>query len=237
MHNSIIHLNDITTDLVMSKQNPKHALFGQFAAVAKALAHAHRLELVEQLAQGERTVETLASRTGLSIANTSQHLQHMRRVGIVAARREGKFVFYSLADEAVLTVLAALRRIAERNIAEVEQVIRSYFNDRDSLEPVSRDELVKQLRAESVTVLDVRPSDEFVLGHLPTAVNIPLRELAARLAELDPSQEIVAYCRGPYCVLSYEAVALLRERGFKVRRLEDGLPEWRAAGLPTPTGP
>ena len=221
----------------MSKQNPKRALFAQFAAVAKALAHAHRLELVEQLAQGERSVETLASRTGLSIANTSQHLQQMRRVGIVAARREGKFLFYNLADEAVLTVLAALRRIAERNIAEVGQVIRSYFDDRDSLEPVSRDELLQQLRAGTVTILDVRPPDEFALGHLPAAVNIPLRELEARLAELDPAQEIVAYCRGPYCVLSYEAVAWLRERGFKVRRLEDGLPEWRAAGLPTETGP
>jgi rhodanese-related sulfurtransferase/predicted transcriptional regulator len=221
----------------MSKQNPKRALFAQFAAVAKALAHAHRLELVEQLAQGERSVETLASRTGLSIANTSQHLQQMRRVGIVAARRDGRFVFYKLADEAVLAVLAALRRIAERNIAEVEQVIRRYFDDRDSLEPVSRDELLKQLYAGTVTILDVRPSDEFALGHLPAAVNIPLRELEARLAELDPSQEIVAYCRGPYCVLSYEAVAWLRGRGFKVRRLEDGLPEWRAAGLPTETGP
>ena len=221
----------------MSKQNPKRALFAQFAAVAKALAHAHRLELVEQLAQGERSVETLASRTGLSIANTSQHLQQMRRVGIVAARRDGKFVFYKLADEAVLAVLAALRRIAEHNIAEVEQVIRRYFDDRDSLEPVSRNELLKQLHAGTVTILDVRPSDEFALGHLPAALNIPLRELEARLAELDPSQEIVAYCRGPYCVLSYEAVAWLRGRGFKVRRLEDGLPEWRAAGLPTETGP
>jgi rhodanese-related sulfurtransferase/predicted transcriptional regulator len=221
----------------MSKQNPKRALFAQFAAVAKALAHAHRLELVEQLAQGERSVETLASRTGLSIANASQHLQQMRRAGIVAARREGKFVFYKLADEAVLTVVAALRRIAERNIAEVEQVIRRYFDDRDSLEPVSRDELLQQLQAGTVTILDVRPSDEFALGHLPTAMNIPLRELEARLAELDPSQEIVAYCRGPYCVLSYEAVAWLRGRGFKVRRLEDGLPEWRAAGLPTETDP
>ncbi len=221
----------------MSKQNPKRALFAQFAAVAKALAHAHRLELVEQLAQGERSVETLASRTGLSIANTSQHLQQMRRVGIVAARREGKFVFYTLADEAVLAVLAALRRIAERNIAGVEQVIRSYFDDRDSLEPVSRNGLLQQLQAGTVTILDVRPSDEFALGHLPAALNIPLRELESRLAELDPSQEIVAYCRGPYCVLSYEAVAWLRGRGFKVRRLEDGLPEWRAAGLPTETGP
>ena len=155
----------------------------------------------------------------------------------MSPREDGKFVFYKLGDEAVLAVLAALRRIAERNIAEVEQVIRRYFDDRDSLEPVSRDELLKQLHAGAVTILDVRPSDEFALGHLPAAVNIPLRELEARLAELDPSQEIVAYCRGPYCVLSYEAVAWLRGRGFKVRRLEDGLPEWRAAGLPTETGP
>jgi len=223
--------------MALSKLNPKHALFAQFAAVAKAFAHPHRLELLEQLAQGERTVETLAARAGLSVANASQHLQHMRRVGIVAARREGKFVFYDLADEAVLALVAGLRRIAERNIAEVEQVIRSYFNDRDSLEPVSRDQLLKQLQAGMVTILDVRPADEFALGHVPAAVNIPLRELEARLAELNPAQEIVAYCRGPYCVLSYEAVALLRERGFKIRRLEDGLPEWRAAGLPTETGP
>src|SRR5258708_38416561 len=132
--------------------------------------------------------------------------------------------------------MSALRRIAERNIAEVEQVIRSYFNQRDSLEPVSREELLQKSRAGEVTILDVRPSDEFVLGHLPDAVNIPLRELEARLAEFDPAQELVAYCRGPYCVLSYEAVAALRARGFKARRLEDGLPEWRASGLPVVTG-
>src|SRR6266540_1727382 len=161
----------------MSRHNPKSALFAQFAAVAKTLGHAHRLEL-----------------------------------------------------------LAALRRIAERNVAEVERLIRSYFNDRDSLEPVSRAELLRLSRAGAVTVLDVRPEDEFALGHLPGAVNIPLRALEARLSELNPSQEIVAYCRGPYCVLSYEAVAALRARGFKVRRLEDGLPEWRAAGLPIVTG-
>ena len=160
----------------------------------------------------------------------------MRRAGIVVARREGKFVFYTLADEAVLDLMSALRRIAERNLAEVEQVIRSYFNQRDSLEPVSREELLQKSRAGEVTILDVRPSDEFALGHLPAAVNIPLRELEARLAEFDPAQEIVAYCRGPYCVLSYEAVAALRARGFKARRLQDGLPEWRAAGLPVVTG-
>ncbi len=219
----------------VASNNPKRALFVEFAAVAKCLAHAHRLELVEQLAQGERSVELLAERTGLSIANTSQHLQQMRRAGIIAARRDGKFVFYRLADESVLDLLAALRRIAERNSAEVERVIRTYFHDRDSLEAVSRDELLQQTRAGLVTVLDVRPPDEFALGHLPGAVNIPLRELEARLADLDPSLEIVAYCRGPYCVLSYEAVAALRTKGFKARRLEDGFPEWRAAGLPIET--
>jgi rhodanese-related sulfurtransferase/DNA-binding transcriptional ArsR family regulator len=220
----------------MSSQGPKQALFAQFAAIAKTLGHAHRLELLEQLSQGERSVEVLADRTGLSIANASQHLQHMRRVGLVATRRQGKFVYYVLADDGILDVLTALRRIAERNVAEVERIVRSYFNKRDELEPVSRQQLLKRIRARAVTVLDVRPPDEFALGHLPGAVNIPLRALKARLAELSTAQEIVAYCRGEYCVLSFEAVALLRARGFKVRRLEDGLPEWRAAGLPVITG-
>jgi len=220
----------------MSSESPKQALFAQFAMVAKAVAHPHRLALLEQLAQGERSVEVLADRTGVSIANASQHLQHMRRAGMVTARRDGKFVYYRLADDAVLDLLAALRRIAERNVAEVERIVRSYFNDRDALEPVSREELLQRSRAGAVTVLDVRPEDEFALGHLPGAVNIPLRELESRLAEFDPAHEIVAYCRGPYCVLSYEAVAALRASGFKARRLEDGLPEWRAAGLPIMTG-
>lgn len=220
----------------MSSTNPKQALFAQFAAVAKAVAHPHRLGLLEQLAQGDRSVEVLADRTRISIANASQHLQHMRRAGLLAARREGKFVFYHLADDAVLDLLASLRRIAERNSAEVERVVRSYFQNRDSLEPVSRLELMERLKVGLVTVLDLRPEDEFALGHLPGAVNIQLGELEKRLADLDPDQEIVAYCRGPYCVLSYEAVAVLRARGFKVRRLEDGLPEWRAAGLPVVAG-
>jgi ArsR family transcriptional regulator len=220
----------------MSIRNPKLILFARFAEVAKSLAHAHRLELLEQLAQGERSVEVLADRTGLSVANASQHLQQMRRAGLVANRRDGKFVYYRLADDAVLALLGALRRIAERNVAEVERVVRSYFDERDSLEAVSREELLERSRAGTVTILDVRPEDEFALGHLPGAVNIPLRRLEARLGEIDPGQEIVAYCRGPYCVLSYEAVAQLRARGFRVRRLEDGLPEWRAAGLPVVTG-
>ncbi|KAB2884460.1 MAG: metalloregulator ArsR/SmtB family transcription factor [Pseudorhodoplanes sp.] len=219
-----------------STRSPKLALFAQFAAVAKALAHPHRLEILEQLAQGERSVEVLADRTGLSIANASQHLQQMRRAGLVTNRRNGKFVYYRLADDTVLNLLAVLRRIAEQNVAEVERVVCSYFHDRDSLAPISREELLARSRAGEVIVLDVRPPDEFALGHLPGAVNVPLRELETRLAELDPAHEVVAYCRGPYCVLSYEAVAALRARGFKVRRLEDGLPEWRAAGLPVVTG-
>ena len=220
----------------MSSFNPKLALFAQFAAVAKALAHTHRLHLLEQLAQGERSVEVLADRTCLSIANASQHLQHMLRAGLVANRRDGKFVYYRLPDETVIELLTALRKIAEQNVAEVERVVRIYFEDRDSLEPVSRKELLDRSRAGAVTILDVRPKDEFALGHVPGAINIPLRVLESRLSELDPSKEIVAYCRGPYCVLSYEAVSALRKRGFRALRLEDGLPEWRAAGLTVVTG-
>src|SRR5262245_32202011 len=212
--------------------SPKHLLFEQFAAIAKTLGHAHRLELVEQLAQGERSVEVLAARTGLSIANASQHLQQLRRARLVASRRDGKFVLYRLADDAILELLTALRHLAERNVAEVSAVVRSYFDARDSMEPVSRKELMRRMRDGAVTVLDVRPEDEFALAHLPGAVNVPLHALKKRLAEFRKSQEIVAYCRGPYCVLSFEAVALLRAEGYKVRRLEDGLPEWRAAGFP-----
>jgi ArsR family transcriptional regulator len=221
----------------MSSWNPKQALFAQFAAVAKAAAHPHRLALLEQLAQGERSVEVLADRTQVSIANASQHLQHMRRAGLVGARRNGKFIFYRLADDSVLELLASVRRIAERNLTEVKQIVRDYFQDRDRMEPVSRLELADRLEAGLVTVLDLRPEDEFALGHLPGAINIPLKELEKRLAELDSGKEIVAYCRGPYCVLSYEAVAALRAHGLNARRLEDGLPEWRAAGLPVETGP
>jgi ArsR family transcriptional regulator len=216
----------------VSSANPKQALFVQFAAVAKALAHEHRLELIEHIGQGERSVERLAALSGLSIANASQHLQQLRRAGLVASRRDGKHVLYRLADDAVVTLLAALRSIAERTLGEVEKVVGGYFRKRDKMEPVSRKELVRRLKDGAVTLLDVRPEDEFALGHLPGAINIPLKELEQRLAELPKRREVVAYCRGPYCVLSFEAVAALRRRGFKVRRLEDGLPEWRAAGLP-----
>jgi ArsR family transcriptional regulator len=220
----------------MSSGNPKRDLYAQFAAVAKAVANEHRLELLELVAQGERSVEALAQRTGLSIANASQHLQHLRRAGLVTARRQAKFVLYRLADEAVLTMLAGMHKVAERNLGEVERILRSYFHARDDLEPVSRTELARRMKQGLVTVLDVRPEDEFALGHLPGARNVPLSQLKRQLRGLDRNTEIVAYCRGPYCVLSFEAVAQLRKLGFKARRLQDGLPEWKAAGLPVETG-
>jgi rhodanese-related sulfurtransferase/DNA-binding MarR family transcriptional regulator len=216
--------------------NPKRALYAQFAVVAKAIAHEHRLELLELVAQGERSVEALAERSGLSIANVSQHLQNLRRAGLVASRRQAKFVLYRLADETVLTMLAALQKVAERNVGEVERILRSYFHARDELEPVSRAELTQRMKKGLVTVIDVRPEDEFALGHVPGARNIPLGDLKRYLSRLDRKTEIVAYCRGPYCVMSFEAVAQLRKLGFKARRLEDGLPEWKAAGLPVQTG-
>ena len=216
----------------MSSRNPKAAVFAGFAEVAKALGHAHRLEILELLAQGERSVEALAERAGLSIANASQHLRLMRRAGLLASRRDRKHILYRLSDPAVLDLVAALHRVGERNLAEVREVVGGYFHERDALEPVSRKELARRLRDGLVTVLDVRPEDEFAAGHLPKAINIPLRELSRRLREIPKNREIVAYCRGPYCVLAFEAVAILRERGFKIRRLEDGFPEWKAAGLP-----
>jgi len=218
--------------MTMSSANPKRALYAQFAVVAKALAHEHRLELLELIAQGERTVEALAERCGITIANASQHLQHLRRAGLVTARRQAKYVFYKLADPAVLDLLASLHDVAERNVSEVDRILRSYFHERDGMEAISRTELVRRMKDKTVQVLDVRPEDEFALGHVPGARNVPLNQLKRYLSKLDRGIEIVAYCRGRYCVMSFEAVAQLRERGFKARRLEEGLPEWKAAGLP-----
>ena len=216
---------------------PKQALFAQFALVARALGHQHRLELLEHVAQGETSVEVLAAKVGITVANTSQHLQHLRRAGLVASRRDGKFVLYRLTDEAVLDLFGSLRRVAERNLAEVDKIVRDYFEDRDAMEPVSREELVRRTRDGLVTVLDVRPREEFEKGHVAGAINVPLSELEDRLVDLDPSKEIVAYCRGAYCVFSFEAVAALRARGFQARRLQDGYPEWKAAGLRTEAPP
>jgi rhodanese-related sulfurtransferase/DNA-binding transcriptional ArsR family regulator len=212
--------------------SPKIEIFEQFAELARVLGQANRLELLEHAAQGERSVERLAQLTGLSLANASQHLQVLRRAGFVRARRDGKRMLYRLGDGPVVELLGALRRYAEHGRAEVRGIVSAYFNRLDSLEPVSREALLERLDDGSVLLLDVRPEDEFALGHLPGALNVPFADLERRLAELPKDTQIVAYCRGPYCVLSFETVAALRAKGYDVRRLEDGFPEWKAAGLP-----
>ncbi|AZO70076.1 MULTISPECIES: metalloregulator ArsR/SmtB family transcription factor [unclassified Mesorhizobium] len=216
----------------MSIRNPKQALYEQFAIVAKALGHPLRLEMIEHLAQGERSVEALAAKLGQPIANISQHLQALRRAGIVSAERDGKFVRYALADESVLSAFASVRSVAERHLAEVDRIVRGYFDARDGMRPVGRDELLALMRDGLVTLIDVRPPDEFALGHVPGAINVPLGEIKTWSQSADTSREIVAYCRGPWCVMSFEAVAALRSHGHSARRLEDGMPEWKAAGLP-----
>lgn len=216
----------------MSTPGIKRQLYAQFAKVAKTLASAPRLEILELLAQRERSVEDLVSATGLPVANVSQHLQHLRRSGLAANRREGKYIRYRLADPAVVTLIGSLQDLAERNHVETARTINRYFKKRDSLEPVSRAELLRRRKAGAVFVIDVRPFDEFSEGHIPGAVHLPLTELERHLAELPRDQEIVAYCRGPYCVMAFEAVARLRAHGFQARRLQDGFPEWKLASLP-----
>ncbi|NHB09801.1 metalloregulator ArsR/SmtB family transcription factor [Burkholderia cepacia] len=198
--------------------------------------HPNRLELLEHLAQRERSVEDLTALSGMTFANTSRHLQILRRARLVDTERRGKHIVYRLAgDSEVVALMKALGRVGERNVAEVNKVMGDYFHARDALEPVSRDELTARLADGLVTLLDVRPQDEYAQGHLPGALNIPLSELDARVNELPAGAEIVAYCRGPYCVFAVEAVAALRARGFKAARLEDGFPEWKAAGLAVET--
>ena len=216
----------------MSSATPKRAIFEQFAVVAQAIANGHRVELIELLAQGERSVEALAGLSGLRLTNASQHLQLLRRAGLVVARRSGKQVLYRLADRDVVDLLTAVRRTAERGIAEIDKIAQSYFHARDSLEPVSQKELVSRLRQGLVTLIDVRPGEEFAAGHIPGAVNIPLAELPRRLGELPADRTIIAYCRGPYCVFAFEAVAVLRAQGYDARRLADGYPQWWAARRP-----
>ena len=211
---------------------PKQTLFEHLAIVARALGHGARLELLDFLAQGERSVEDLARVAGLSIANTSKHLQQLKATGLVQARRDGKHIRYILGDERVLDAMAVLRAIAEAHISAVEDLVASYLKGRDDLEPVPAQDLLERVRDGLVTVLDVRPPEEFAQGHVAGALNVPLDRLQDRLKELPTGREVVAYCRGPWCVLSFEAVAKLREAGFAARRLQDGLPEWRRAGLP-----
>lgn len=207
---------------------PRRRILEHLAALAKALGHPYRLELLEVVAQGERSVEALSRLTELPMATVSQHLQQLRRNRLVDTRKEGTYVYYSLADEAVLELLSSLGRVAERNLAEVQQLVRSYYHDPETLERVPATELVQRMHEGRVTLLDVRPPEEYEAGHLPGAINIPLEELARRLGELPADTEVVAYCRGAYCALSVEAVRLLRKRGLAARRLETSYPEWKA---------
>lgn len=214
----------------------KQELNDQFARLGKVLSSGRRLELLDYLAQAERSVEQLAAVSGLSVANTSQHLQRMQQVGLVVPRRQGKQVLYRLADDDVVQLLDVFHRLGERHLAEVRYMVDKHLKSRDSLEPVSADELLARCREGLVTVLDVRPAEEYAAGHLPGAVNVSLADLERKMAELDPGREVIAYCRGPYCTFSFEAVERLRAGGFKASRLEEGFPEWRQAGLPVSTG-
>jgi rhodanese-related sulfurtransferase len=210
----------------------KDKLFEQFARVGKALANPHRLEILDILAQGERTVEDLAREAGMSVANTSRHLQELRAARLVEVRREGLYGYYRLADERVFAAWRAIRDLGEARLAEIDRLVGSYLTYRDSLEAVCAEELLAKMREEGVEVLDVRPEDEYRAGHIPGARSVPVERMEAYLEEIPRDREVVAYCRGPYCVFSDEAVALLRSRGYRARRLREGLPDWRAAGLP-----
>jgi len=216
----------------MSHRRPKDRLYGQLARIGKAAASPRRLELLEILAQGERVVETLARETGLSIANTSHHLRVLRESRLVEARKAGLYVFYRLTEPGVYDLARLIRALAERHLSEVGALVETYFTERDHLEPVAREDLLDRVRAGTVIVLDVRPAEEYRAGHIPGAVSIPMDALGKRIRKLPADMEFVAYCRGPYCVLAFEAVELLRKRGRQARRLADGFPEWRAAGLP-----
>ncbi len=210
----------------------KGRLYEAIGRVALALGSAGRLQILEFVAQGERGVDTLAAMTGLSVANTSKHLQALRQAGLVSARKQGLRVYYSIAGDDVAGLLSALREVSEHRVAEVERLLRTWLAHRDEMEAVPAQEVLERAKKGLVIVLDVRPSEEFSAGHLPGAINIPIHELEKRLRELPRRKEIIAYCRGPYCLMSYDAVSLLRKKGIKARRLEAGLPEWRAAGLP-----
>ena len=210
----------------------KQRLFAQFARVAKAAANGNRLELIEYLDQSERSVEQLSQVSGLSVANTSQHLQQLRQAGLVIARKQGQRVYYRLSGPDVTELLAALRNTAQRHLAEVDRLVNTYLTVKDKLEPIPAPELLARVRQGLVTVLDVRPAEEYEAGHLPGAINVPLSELELRLGSLPAGKEVVAYCRGPHCILSFDAVAMLRNQGLAARRLDGGLPEWRQEGLP-----
>lgn len=210
----------------------KSDLFTQFARVGKALSNANRLELLEFLAQSSRSVESLANLAKLSVANTSQHLQQLRQSGLVTSRKQGLKVYYSLSGDDVISLLDSVRKVAERHISDVDMLVNTYLTAKDDLEPIPANELLEKARQDLITVMDVRPKEEFEAGHVQGAINIPIDELEQHLQQFDPAHEIVAYCRGPHCILAFEAVEQLRQQGFKARRLEHGFPEWKIAGLP-----
>jgi rhodanese-related sulfurtransferase/biotin operon repressor len=212
--------------------NPKRDVFASLARVGTALSSATRIEFLELLAQSERSVEQLATLTGTTVANCSQHLQRLRQAGLILGRKQGLHVFYRLAGDEVVALLSAMARVGEAYVADVERILRLYFAQKDELEPVPAKEVLERARKSLVTVLDVRPPEEFAAGHVPGAINIPVQELEKRIKELPRRREVIAYCRGPYCLMSFEAVEKLRKKGWRARRLENGLPEWRAAGLP-----
>jgi rhodanese-related sulfurtransferase/DNA-binding transcriptional ArsR family regulator len=210
----------------------KDALHSQFARIGLAVASPKRLELLDLLSQGEKTVEQLAEQTATTVKNTSAHLRALRQARLVETRRDGTYVWYRLADEAVAAFLLALQALGRHRYAEVREVAESYLERRDSLEPIAPDELRRRLNAGDVTLIDVRPGDEFAAGHIPGALSVPVTKLGNRLRELPKRTEIVAYCRGPYCVMAVTAIELLRQRGYRARRLIEGIPAWRARGYP-----
>lgn len=214
----------------------KDRLYGQFARIGKALSSPHRLEILELLAQGERTVDSMATELGLSLANTSQHLQALRQAALVESRKDGLYVSYRLADPGVFELCTAIRTVAERRLADLERLVREHFGDRSDAEPVEMDELLKRARSKDIIVLDTRPATEYVAGHIAGAMSVPVDDLQRRLRQLPKSKEYVAYCRGPYCVYADRAVEILQSHGRRARRLLEGFPEWRAAGLPVETG-
>jgi len=220
------------SDMKSHSRRFKTAVFEQFARIGKAVSNPSRLELLDLLCQGPRTVEVLAKEAGLGVTNASQHLKALREARLIEAEKTGLFVTYRLADEQVCRFFRALRALAESRLAEVGEITRRFLESRQGLEPIDRERLLVKVREGSVTVLDVRPAEEYHAGHLPGALSIPLKELERRLTELPLDREIVAYCRGPYCMLALEAVEMLKARGFKAFRLEDGVQDWSARGYP-----
>lgn len=210
----------------------KDTIYEQFARIGKAVSSPKRLELLDLLCQGERTVEVLAKESAMTVANASQHLQVLRSARLVEAEKEGLYVIYRLADQSVCDFFHAMRVLAESQLAEVEQIKRRFLEGREGMEPVDRKALLQLVREGAVTVLDVRPVEEYNAGHIPGALSLPLKELQLRLLDLPRDQEIVAYCRGPYCVLSIQAVEILRAKGFQAVRLEEGIQDLRAMGFP-----